>query len=270
MKKPSAMLIVGSVIVATAALAALVGPLLAPFDPAAQQLALRLAGPTPAHPFGLDELGRDILARVLAGARISFLVGVTVVSVSASVGTLLGAVAGYFGGLVDDAISRLIDMLLAFPGLLLAIALVAVLGPSLRNVLIALTIIGWVGYARLVRGQVLRAREFEYVQAARALGAGAARVLWYHVIPTAMPAVVVQATLGMAGAIIGEAALSFLGLGVQPPTPSWGTMLNGGRAHLLDAPHLTIFPGLAIALLVLGFNFVGDGLRDFADPRLQR
>ena len=189
------------------------------------------------------------------------------VGVSAAVGTVLGAVAGYFGGLVDDVISRVIDTLLAFPGLLLAIAIVAVLGPSLVNVLLALTIIGWVGYARLVRGQVLRAREFEYVQAARALGAGTGRILWRHIVPAAMPAVVVQATLGMAGAIIGEAALSFLGLGVQPPTPSWGTMLNGGRAHLLDAPHLTIFPGLAIALLVLGFNFLGDGLRDLADPK---
>ena len=207
---------------------------------------------------------------MLAGARISFAVGLTVVSVSASVGTLLGAVAGYFGGMTDDLISRVIDILLAFPGLLLAIALVAVLGPSLANVLLALTVIGWVGYARLVRGQVLRAREFEYVQAARALGASVPRILWRHVIPSAIPAIVVQATLGMAGVIIGEAALSFLGLGVQPPTPSWGTMLNGGRAHLLDAPHLTIFPGVAIALLVLGFNFVGDGLRDLADPKQAR
>lgn len=261
------MLNVGAVIVAVAALAAILGPFVAPFDPATQVLAERLAAPSFAHPFGLDELGRDILARVLAGARISFLVGLTVVTVSASVGTLLGAVAGYFGGRLDDVISRVIDTLLAFPGLLLAIALVAVLGPSLANVLFALTIIGWVGYARLVRGQVLRAREFEYVQAARALGAGTARILWKHVIPTAVPAVVVQATLGMAGAIIGEASLSFLGLGVQPPTPSWGTMLNGGRAHILDAPHLTLFPGLAIALLVLGFNFLGDGLRDRIDPR---
>jgi peptide/nickel transport system permease protein len=261
------MLRTGAAIVILAALAALIGPALTPFDPAVQDLALRLAGPSSGHLFGLDELGRDILARVLAGARISFLVGLTVVSVSASVGTVLGAVAGYFGGVIDDVISRCIDVLLAFPGLLLAIALVAVLGPSLGNVLFALTIIGWVGYARLVRGQVLRAREFEDVQAARAAGARTVRILWRHVIPTALPAVVVQATLGMAGAIIGEAALSFLGLGVQPPTPSWGTMLNGGRAHLLDAPHLTIFPGLAIALLVLGFNFLGDGLRDVADPK---
>jgi peptide/nickel transport system permease protein len=264
------MLWVGASIVAAAALAALVGPLLTPFDPARQDLALRLEGPGASHLFGLDELGRDILARVLAGARISFLVGLTVVTVSALSGTLLGAIAGYFGGLVDDVISRLVDVLLAFPGLLLAIALVAVLGPSLGHVLFALTIIGWVGYARLVRGQVLRAREFEYVQAARALGAGAGRVLWRHVIPAAGPAVVVQATLGMAGAIISEAALSFLGLGVQPPTPSWGTMLSGGRAHLLDAPHLTVFPGVAIAVLVLGFNFLGDGLRDLADPKQRR
>jgi peptide/nickel transport system permease protein len=257
----------GVVIVAAAAFVAIVGPWLVPNDPAAQELALRLMAPSPAHPFGLDELGRDILARVVAGARISFFVGVAVVGVSAVVGTLLGALAGYFGGVLDDVVSRVIDVLLAFPGLLLAIALVAVLGPSLANVLLALAAIGWVGYARVVRGQVLRAREFDYVQAARALGAGTARVLWRHIIPVALPAVVVQATLGMAGAIIGEAALSFLGLGVQPPTPSWGTMLNGGRAHLLDAPHLTVFPGLAIALLVLGFNFLGDGLRDLTDPK---
>src|SRR5215510_2978390 len=261
---------VGAVIVLVAALAAIAGPALTPFSPATQELSLRLEGPTRAHPFGLDELGRDVLSRILAGARISFLIGIVVVSVSASVGTLLGAVAGYSGGVTDVVISRVIDVLRAFPRLLLAIALVAVLGPSLGNVLFALTIIGWVGYARLVRGQVLRAREFEYVQAARALGAGAGRVLWRHLIPTALPAVVVQATLGMAGAIISEAALSFLGLGVQPPTPSWGTMLNGGRAHLLDAPHLTIFPGLSIALRVLGFNFLGDGLRDLMDPKQQR
>jgi peptide/nickel transport system permease protein len=261
------MLKLGAVIVGIALVAAIAGPAITPFDPSSQELAGRLSGPSLAHPFGLDELGRDILARILAGARISFVVGFTVVIVSAVVGTLLGAIAGYFGGRVDDVISRVIDTLLAFPGLLLAIALVAVLGPSLANVLFALTIIGWVGYARLVRGQVLRAREFEYVQAARALGASTARILWWHVIPTAIPAVVVQGALGMAGAIIGEASLSFLGLGVQPPTPSWGTMLNGGRAHLLDAPHLTVFPGLAIALLVLGLNFLGDGLRDRIDPR---
>jgi peptide/nickel transport system permease protein len=261
------MLKIGLSIVIVAAVVALLGPLVVPIDPASQALALRLEGPSGSHPFGLDELGRDVLARVMAGARISFLVGLTVVGVSAVVGTLVGAIAGYAGGWFDEALSRVIDILLAFPGLLLAIALVAVLGPTLGNVLIALTAIGWVGYARLVRGQVLRTRELEYVQAARALGAGSRRILRYHVIPTALPAVIVQATLGMAGAIIGEASLSFLGLGVQPPAASWGTMLNGGRAHVLDAPHLTIFPGLAIALMVLGFNFLGDGLRDRFDPK---
>jgi peptide/nickel transport system permease protein len=260
----------GALIVCIAVAAAIVGPFVAPHDPAAQQLALRLEGPTGTHWFGLDELGRDIFARVLAGARISLLVGLVVVSVSATVGITLGALAGYFGGYVDEAISRVIDVLLAFPGLLLAIALVAVLGPSLRNVVFALTLIGWVGYARLVRGQVLRVREFEYVQAARALGAGTQRILTRHVIPATLPAVTVQATLGMGGAILSEAALSFLGLGVQPPTPSWGTMLSYGKSHLLDAPHLTVFPGIAIAVLVLGFNFLGDGLRDALDPAVNQ
>src|SRR5215216_3468398 len=256
----------GASIVLLAVVAALAGPLLMPFDPSSQELALRLEGPTGLPWFGLDELARDIFARVLAGARISLLVGLVVVGVSATVGIVCGAIAGYFGGHVDEVISRVIDVLLAFPGLLLAIALVAVLGPSLTNVVLALTLIGWVGYARLVRGQVLRAREFEFVQAARALGATTPRILLRHIIPTTLPAVTVQATLGMGGAILNEASLSFLGLGVQPPTPSWGTMLNYGRGHLLDAPHLTIFPGVAIAILVLGFNFLGDGLRDSVDP----
>ena len=256
----------GAVIVLVTCLGAVFGPWLAPFDPTSQELALRLEGPTGAHWFGLDELGRDIFARVLSGARISLLVGLVVVSVSSAIGILLGSVAGYFGGRIDEAISRVVDILLAFPGLLLAIALVAVLGPSLTNVVLALSLIGWVGYARLVRGQVLRSRELEFVQAARALGATTPRILARHVIPTTLPAVTVQATLGMGGAILAEAALSFLGLGVQPPTPSWGTMLSYGRGQLLDAPHLTIFPGLAIAVLVLGFNFLGDGLRDRLDP----
>jgi peptide/nickel transport system permease protein len=258
---------VGVGIVVLTAMAAVVGPWLVPFDPSAQDLPLRLAAPSAAHPLGLDELGRDILARLLIGARISLLVGVSVVSVSAVVGTAVGAMAGYMGGWVDDVIGRVMDVLLAFPGILLAIALVAVLGPSLTNVILALVVIGWVGYARLVRGQVLKVRELEYVQAARAVGAPTARVIVRHVVPATLSAVTVQATLGMAGAIIAEASLSFLGLGVQPPTPSWGSMLDAGRAHLLDAPHLTLFPGIAIAALVLGLNFVGDALRDRLDPR---
>jgi peptide/nickel transport system permease protein len=261
---------VGAAIVLLTVIGAIIAPWAVPYDPAGQELALRLERPSFEHPFGLDELGRDIFSRVLAGARISLFVGLTVVGISSLVGVLLGSIAGYFGGWLDDVISRTIDVLLAFPGILLAIALVAVLGPSLSNVVMALSAIGWVGYARLVRGQVLKARELEFVQAARALGAGTPRILLRHVIPTTMPAVMVQATLGMAGSILAEASLSFLGLGVQPPTPSWGTMLNGGRLHLLDAPHLTIFPGAAIAVLVLGFNFLGDGMRDAVDPKRYR
>ena len=257
----------GLVIVAAIVVSAILAPWLLPWDASAQDLARRLEGPGAQHLFGLDELGRDILARVLMGARVSLLVGVIVVGVSATVGMAVGAVSGYYGGRIDQAIGRVMDVLMAFPGMLLAIALVAVLGPSLTNVVLALTAIGWVGYARLVRGQVLRAREFDYVVAARALGSGTWRVLVRHVLPTAMPPVLVQATLGMAGAMLSEAALSFLGLGVQPPTPSWGTMINGGRAHLLDAPHLTIFPGVCLAIVVLGFNLLGDGLRDAIDPR---
>ena len=189
------------------------------------------------------------------------------VGVSATVGSIIGGIAGYAGGWIDMALGRVMDVLMAFPGILLAIALVAVLGPSLEHVVLALVTIGWVGYARLVRGQVLKVRELDYVQAARASGAPVVRLLAMHVLPATFSAVSVQATLGMAGAIIAEASLSFLGLGVQPPMPSWGTMLDAGRAHLFDAPHLTIVPGVAIALLVLGFNFAGDALRDKLDPR---
>ena len=252
----------GACVVGLAVLAAVIGPWLVPYDPSAQELALRLEGPSRLHWLGLDELGRDILARVMSGARISLFVGLVVVSVSVSIGAAMGAIAGYYGGMIDEAISRVIDILLAFPGLLLAIALVAVLGPSLTNVVIALSLIGWVGYARVARAQVLQAREFEYVVAARAIGAATPRILIRHVLPAALPALTVQATLGMGGAILSEAALSFLGLGVQPPTPSWGAMLNYGRVHVLDAPHLTVFPGLAIAIVVLGLNLLGDSLRD--------
>jgi peptide/nickel transport system permease protein len=257
----------GLLIIVVAAAAALLGPALVPYDPSAQDLTLRLARPSWAHPLGLDELGRDVLARLVSGARVSLMVGVSVVSISAATGIVIGALAGYLGGWLDELVGRVMDVLLAFPGILLAIALVAVLGPSLTNVVAALASIGWVSYARLVRGQVLRLRELEYVQAARALGAPLVRVLARHVVPGAFAAVTVQSTLGMAGIIIAEASLSFLGLGVQPPTPSWGSMLDAGRSHLLDAPHLTVFPGLAIAALVLGFNFAGDALRDRLDPR---
>jgi peptide/nickel transport system permease protein len=242
-------------------LAAAVGPLLTSEDPSAQHLAMRLAGPSWAHPLGLDELGRDMLSRLLVGARISFAVGLSVVGVSTVVGVAIGAVAGYAGGWVDDLIGRVMDVLLAFPGMLLAIALVGMLGPSLTHVVLALTVIGWVSYARLVRGQVLAARELDYVQAARAVGAGPLRIMLRHLVPATWPSVVVQGTLGMAGAMLAEASLSFLGLGVQPPTPSWGAMLDAGRSHLFDAPHVTVFPGLALAAAVIVFNVAGDSLR---------
>ena len=258
---------IGFAIVLCTVAAAVVGPWLVPYDPVVQDLPRRLVGPTWAHPMGLDELGRDMLARLLLGARVSLLVGLSVVGVSSSIGIVIGAIAGYAGGWSDTLLGRLMDILLAFPGILLAIALVAVLGPSLTHVVLALASIGWVSYARLVRGQVLKVRELDYVQSARAVGASSSRVLLRHVVPATLNAVSVQATLGMAGAIIAEASLSFLGLGVQPPTPSWGTMLDAGRSHLFDAPHLTVIPGLAIAVLVLGFNFAGDALRDQFDPR---
>jgi peptide/nickel transport system permease protein len=257
----------GLAIVGTAAVAATVGPWVVPHDPFSQDLALRLTGPSGSHLLGMDELGRDMLGRMLLGARVSLVVGLAVVGISALIGTAIGALAGYVGGKLDAVVGRVMDVLLAFPGILLAIALVAVLGPSLRNVVLALVVIGWVGYARLVRGQALKLRELEYVQAARAIGAPIGRVVARHVVPGTLSAVSVQATLGMAAAIVAEASLSFLGLGVQPPMPSWGTMLDAGRAHLFDAPHLTLVPGLAIALLVLGLNFVGDALRDRLDPR---
>jgi peptide/nickel transport system permease protein len=258
------------VVLAAAVGFAVAGPWIIPDDPAVQHLALRLAGPSWAHPLGLDELGRDILARLAAGARVSLLVGFVVVTVSAVVGVALGGVAGYVGGWVDDGLGRVMDVLLAFPGMLLAIALVAVLGPSVGHVVIALGLIGWVSYARLVRGQVLKIRAFEYVDAARALGASSRRVLMRHILPATMAVVSVQATIGMAGAVLAEASLSFLGLGVQPPTPSWGSMLDAGRSHLLDAPHLAIAPGAAIAFVIMSFNLAGDVLRDRLDQRTVR
>ncbi|MDV2496038.1 MAG: ABC transporter permease [bacterium] len=246
---------------------ALFAPFLAPYDPTAIRLAEGLSGPSITHPLGQDKLGRDILSRIIYGARISLYVGVFTVTLSALIGTMVGAVAGLLGGVVDEVVMRLIDILLAFPGILLAIAFMAVLGPSLNNIVIALTVLGWVGYARLVRGQVLALREFEFVQAARALGADTRRIITRHLLPNVLGPVIVQATFGMAGAIVAEAGLSFLGLGTQPPNPSWGSMLNDGREFLLISPHLTTFPGLAIMAVVLGLNFLGDGLRDILDPR---
>ncbi len=268
-RRPRAALVTGATLVGLAVAVALLAPWLAPHDPSRQLLERRLEGPSPAHPLGLDELGRDVLSRLIDGARVSVGVGCVVVLLAGSIGTLIGAVSGYFGGRTDALLMRLTDVFLAFPGILLAIALVAVLGPALRHVVLALVGIGWVGYARLVRGQVLQLREAEFVLAARSAGATSARVILRHVLPNVLPTLLVQASLGMAGAILAEASLSFLGLGIQPPTPSWGAMINAGRGHLLDAPHLALSPGLAILATVMGLNFLGDALIDRLEPRAQ-
>jgi ABC-type dipeptide/oligopeptide/nickel transport system permease subunit len=249
---------------------ALAAPLLAPFDPNAQDTARRLEAPTKEHPLGLDELGRDVLSRIIWGARVSLRVGFSVVVIASLIGVTLGAIAGYFGGAADTLVMRLTDILLSFPGILLAIAMVAVLGPSVNNVVLALVIVAWVGYARLVRGQVLKVREMEYVTAAKALGARSPRVIALHVLPNVINPVIVMATLGLAGTILAEASLSFLGLGVQPPTPSWGSMLTYGRQYLGRANHLAIYPGIAIMLAVMGLNFLGDGLIDALDPKYRK
>ncbi len=248
-------------------LAALFAPLLAPYDPLTMNLIEQLSRPSAAHWLGQDVNGSDILSRLLYGARISLVVSLAVVALAGSIGVVLGLISGYFGGWTDTLLMRLVDILLAFPGLLLAIALVAVLGPDVKNVIIALTVLGWVSFARLVRGQVLAVKEREFVLAARAAGASNRRIMLVHILPNIMGPVIVQATFSVAGVIIAESSLSFLGLGAPPGTPSWGAMLADGKQVLMDAPHVSIFPGLAIMLAVLAFNFVGDGLRDRYDPK---
>jgi peptide/nickel transport system permease protein len=247
---------------------ALFAPLFAPYNPAAIDLNHRLAAPEHAHWFGTDELGRDIFSRTLYGARLSLLVASSVVGCSLLLGLILGGLAGYYGGLLDTLLNVFVmNAFLALPGILLAIAFVAFLGPGLVNLILALSIGGWVGYARLVRAQVLAVREREFVEAARSLGAGDLRIFTRHILPNILQPVIVQSAIGMAGAVLAEATLSFLGLGVPPPAPSWGSMLNDARSHLFDAPHLVVFPAIAVMLCVLSFNFLGDALRDYLDPR---
>ncbi len=247
---------------------AVFAPWISPQDPAAISLPTRLDTPSHAHWFGTDELGRDIFSRIVFGARVSMLVGSCVVITSLALGLIIGSIAGYYGGGIDRFVNViLMNAFLSFPGILLAIAFVAFRGPGIFNLVLALSLGGWVGYARLVRGQVLAAREREFVEAARALGASDLRIIARHILPNIIQPVIVQAAIGMAGAILAEATMSFLGLGVPPPTASWGAMLNDGRAHLFDAPHLVLFPALAVMLAVLSFNFIGDALRDYLDPR---
>ncbi|HVF43722.1 MAG TPA: ABC transporter permease [Pyrinomonadaceae bacterium] len=262
--------IFGLVFIALLVLVALFAPWIATHDIGVPDLLARYKGPSAEHWLGTDATGRDIFSRVVFGARISLRVGLVVVAVSAVVGTIIGSLAGFYGGWVDRVVSGyVLNVFLAFPGLLLAIAMVAFLGAGLNKLILALCIIGWVGYARVMRAQVLKVREYDFVQAARALGARDWRIILFHVLPNAVQPLIVQASLGMAGAVLAEASLSFLGLGVPPPAPSWGVMLEEARdlATLQRAPHAMLVPGVAIALTVLAFNFLGDGLREYLDPR---
>lgn len=259
---------IGICLLALFVICAVSAPWLAPQDPAALNLQGRLVGPSAAHWFGTDELGRDILSRTIYGARISLIVAVSVVGLSLAIGLIAGCLAGFYGGWLDTIVNvYVMNAFLALPGILLAIAFVAFMGPGLWNVIIALGISGWVGYARLVRGQVMAVKEREFVEAARALGASDLRILSMHILPNIVQPLIVQAAIGMATAVMAEATLSFLGLGVPPPAASWGSMLNDARSHLFDSPHMVFFPAMAVMLCVLSFNFIGDALRDYMDPR---
>ncbi len=258
----------GIVLVVFFIMGAVLAPWIAPHDPAQIDLPNRLNSPSAGHPFGTDELGRDLFSRIIWGARISMFVGSSVVAGSLFFGLIVGSLAGYYGGRVDRFVNIvMMNAFLSFPGILIAIAFVAFRGPGILNLVLALSLGGWVGYARLIRAQVLAVREREFVEAARALGAGDLRILLRHILPNIIQPVIVQAAIGMAGAILAEATMSFLGLGVPPPTASWGSMLNDARSHLFDAPHLVLFPAMAVMLAVLAFNFIGDALRDVLDPR---
>ena len=260
--------VAGVLLLAAFVLGGLSAPWLAPANPSAIDLLHRLEGPSIAHWAGTDELGRDTLSRLLFGARLSLAVSVTVVSISLVLGIAIGGLAGYLGGWIDIALTTFaMNTFLALPGILLAIAFAAFLGPGFANLVLALSVGGWAGYARLVRAQTMAVRELEFVDAARALGASGLRIFFRHILPNIAQPILVQAAIGMAGVILAEATLSFLGLGIPAPAPSWGGMLNDARLHLFDSPHLALFPAAAVAGAVLGFNFIGDALRDQLDPR---
>ena len=246
---------------------ALFAPMLAPRDPLSQNLDQDLIAHSREHPLGTDKLGRDLLSRIIYGGRVSLLVGMATVTLSLTIGVAIGSFSGYFGGLVDQMLMRLVDILMAFPGILLAIAFTAVLGPGLDHVIVALCLIGWTGYARLVRGEILSLRERDFIHAARALGGRPKRIILRHLLPNLLPPLLIQATFGLAAAVVAEGSLSFLGLGVEPPTPSWGSMLNDGRQFLLVAPHLTTYPGLALMITVFALNLVGDALQERLNGR---
>lgn len=269
-KRTQLLLALGVAVVSLNVLIAIFAPWLAPQDPNIMSLPNSLQGPTLTHPLGLDENGCDVLAKIVYGARVSLGVAWTVILISTSIGLVYGSIAGYCGGWVEQIMMRFVDMVYAFPGFLLALSLIAMLGPSLTNLILALSLTSWTGFARLVRGEVLHLKEREYVQSARAMGASHVRIVAQHIWPNLFSLLIVQATFAMAATIVSEAGLSFLGLGVPPETPTWGSLLNSGRRVLLDAPHVSFSAGLAIIIVVLGFNLLGDGMRDFLDPRRGR
>lgn len=264
------MLTVGLVIVGTMTLAAIFSPILSPFDPDALNLDAILQPPSLAHLMGTDALGRDVFSRMLHGARISLWVGFVAVGISISIGLVLGLIAGYFRGWVDETIMRFVDVMLCFPSFFLILSVIAFLEPSLINIMIVIGLTSWMGVARLVRAETLTLRERDFVAASRLAGASSTRIIAHHILPNALAPVLVSATLGVAGAILTESALSFLGLGVQPPTASWGNMLLEGKQVLEIAPWLSMFPGCAILVTVLGYNLLGESLRDILDPRLKQ
>lgn len=261
--------VIGASVLTIIVIMAALAPTISPHDPTGMAPRERLQAPSSEHIFGTDDFGRDIFTRVLYGGRLSLLVGLISVTIACTVGTALGVISGYFGGIVDILIMRLMDMMLAFPGILLALAIVAVLGKSLPNVMIAVGVSTIPVFTRIVRGSTLSAKQMDYIAAARALGASDNRIMWQHVLPNVITPIIIVATNGIAGAIIAGAALSFLGVGAQPPTPEWGIMLSEGRVYLRSAAWITTFPGLAIMVTVLSINLLGDGLRDVLDPRLK-
>lgn len=260
--------VVGGAVILIYLLVALLAPVLAPYDPLQIDLVHKLQLPSWSHWLGTDDKGRDILSRLIYGTQLSLLVGFVAVSIGAIIGVPLGLVSGYYGRWVDAVIMRIVDVLLAFPGILLALAIVSALGPSLANVIIAVGIFSIPTFARIVRGSTLAVKKLEFVDAIRALGASDLKIIFWHILPNVLSPIIVQATLRLATAILTAAGLSFLGMGAQPPSPEWGAMLSNGRDYLWSAPHLAAFPGAAIATLVLGFNLFGDGLRDALDQRM--
>jgi len=262
--------VVAFALIGVFALCALFAPVIAPYDPLLQDLGSRLRPPSPDHWLGTDSLGRDIASRILYGARISLIIGVVVVASAGVFGTVVGLVAGYSGGLVDEALMRLTEVFLAFPALILAMAIAGALGPSLTNAIIAIAAVTWAVYARLTRGQILSLRRREFVEAARAIGASQFRIVFRHLLPNALAPLMIQASFDLGSSIIAAAGLSFIGFGAQPPTPEWGVMISEGRNYISTQPWLSLFPGLAILLAVGSFNLLGDGLRDAFDPRLSR